>query len=90
MEEAPFGCSGGRDTRVIVNTPLGLLAMDLSSLGRGTITVLIAALLVSALLLVTFGLDRPTRGLITVPDTPLTKVRASMVLPPAAIGPSGP
>jgi hypothetical protein len=69
---------------------LGLLAMYLAILGRGVITVLIAALLVTALLLVTFDLDRPTRGLITVPDTPLTKVRASMVPPPAATGPSGP
>ena len=48
------------------------------------ITVLVAAVLVTALLLVTFDLDRPTRGLITVPDTPLTNVRVSMVLPPAA------
>jgi hypothetical protein len=69
---------------------LGLLAMYLSILGRGMITVLIAALLVTALLLVTFDLDRPTRGLITVPDAPLTNVRASMVPPPAATGPSGP
>ena len=69
---------------------LGLLAVYLSILGRGMITVLFAAVLVTALLLVTFDLDRPTRGLITVPDTPLTNVRASMVLPPAATGPSGP
>jgi hypothetical protein len=39
------------------------------------------------LLLVTFDLDRPTRGLIKVPATPLQSVRASMVLPPAAKGP---
>ena len=69
---------------------LGLLAVYLSILGRGMITVLLAAVLVTALLLVTFDLDRPTRGLITVPDRPLTIVRASMVLPPAASGPSGP
>ena len=36
------------------------------------------------LLLVTFDLDRPTRGLITVPATPLELLRASMALPPAA------
>jgi hypothetical protein len=29
-------------------------------------------------------LDRPTRGLITVPSTPLKSLRASMALPPAA------
>jgi hypothetical protein len=39
------------------------------------------------LLLITFDLDRPTRGLIKVPSTPLVDVRASMALPPAANGP---
>jgi hypothetical protein len=67
---------------------LGLLAVYLSMLGRGVVSVLLAAVLVTALLLVTFDLDRPTRGLITVPDTALKSVRASMVLPPAATGPS--
>jgi hypothetical protein len=46
-----------------------------------------AAALVSLLLLITFDLDRPTRGLIKVPATPLVAVRASMELPPAASGP---
>jgi hypothetical protein len=46
-----------------------------------------AAVLVTMLLLVTFDLDRPTRGLITVPATPLTTLRASMALPPPAKGP---
>jgi hypothetical protein len=67
---------------------LGLLALYLAILGRGVITVLLAAGLVTLLLLVTFDLDRPTRGLITIPDTPLTSLRASMALPPAATGPS--
>ena len=52
--------------------------------------VVLAAALVSGLLLVTFDLDRPTRGLIEVPDTPLTDLRASMRLPPAARGPTEP
>jgi len=52
--------------------------------GRGPLTVLLAALLVTMLLFVTFDLDRPTRGLVTVPDTPFTSLRASMALPPAA------
>ena len=65
---------------------LGLLAFYLSLLGRGLFTVLSAAVLVSMLLLVTFDLDRPTRGLIRVPSTPLTQLRASMILPPAASG----
>ena len=66
---------------------LGLLAFYLSILGRGVSPVLLAAALITMLLLVTFDLDRPTRGLITVPDTPLVALRASMELPPAAQGP---
>lgn len=65
---------------------LGLLALYLSILGRGLVSVLIAAALITLLLLVTFDLDRPTRGLIRVPTGPLTSLRASMVLPPAATG----
>jgi hypothetical protein len=66
---------------------LGLLAFYLALLGRGVWTVLLAAILVSLLLLVTFDLDRPTRGLITIPSTPLTDLRASMDLAPAASAP---
>jgi hypothetical protein len=67
---------------------LGLLGMYLSVLGRGLLPMVLAAVLVTLLLLVTFDLDRPTRGLITVPDTPLTSLRASEALPPAAKAPS--
>ena len=63
---------------------LGLLGFFLSVLGRGLLPMIFAAALVTMLLLVTFDLDRPTRGLITVPSTPLESVRASMALPPAA------
>ena len=63
---------------------LGLLGLYLSVLGRGVLPVALAAALVSGLLLVTFDLDRPVRGLITVPSTPLETLRASMALPPAA------
>jgi hypothetical protein len=66
---------------------LALLAFYLSILGRGVATVLLAAGLITMLLLVTFDLDRPTRGLIRVPDTPLVNLRASMELPPAASAP---
>jgi hypothetical protein len=66
---------------------LGLLAMHISILGRGLVPVLVAAALVTLLLLVTFDLDRPTRGLITVPSTPLQALRDSMALPPAARAP---
>lgn len=62
---------------------LGLLALYLAVLGRGVVTVLLAAGLVTLLLLVTFDLDRPTRGLIRIPATPLTDLRASMDLAPA-------
>jgi hypothetical protein len=69
---------------------LGLLALYLAILARGVISVVLAAAFVSVLLLITFDLDRPVRGLVTVPDTPLVNLRASMALPPAAEGPSGP
>jgi hypothetical protein len=67
---------------------LGLLAFYLALLGRGVLPVLLAAGLIGCLLLVTFDLDRPTRGLIDVPSTPLTNLRASMDLPPAAAPPA--
>jgi hypothetical protein len=66
---------------------LALLALHISLFGRGLSPLLVAAALISALLLVTFDLDRPTRGLIKVPDTAMVAVRASMALPPAADAP---
>ena len=69
---------------------LGLLAVYLAILSRGVITVVLAAVFVSDLLLVTFDLDRPTRGFVQVPDTPLVALRASMELPPAASAPDKP
>jgi len=63
---------------------LGLLGMYLSVLGRGWLPMLLAAALVTMLLLVTFDLDRPTRGLISVPSTPYQSLLASMKQPPAA------
>jgi hypothetical protein len=67
---------------------LGLLAFYLAILGRGVLPVLLAAGLICCLLLVTFDLDRPKRGLIQVPATPLTSLRDSMELPPAAAPPA--
>jgi hypothetical protein len=69
---------------------LGLLAFYLAILGRSVLPVLLAAGLICLLLFVTFDLDRPTRGLIRIPATPLTSLRASMELPPAAGAPSRP
>jgi hypothetical protein len=69
---------------------LGLLALHISVLGRGLVAMLAASVLVTLLLLIIFDLDRPTRGIIKVPSTPLANVRASMALPPAANGPTHP
>lgn len=69
---------------------LALLALHISILGRGFVLTITAAALVTLLLLVTFDLDRPTRGLIKVPSTPLVSLLASMSLPPAAEGPRHP
>ncbi len=63
---------------------LGLLGLRLAILGHGLISMLLAAALVTMLLLVIFDLDRPTRGLITLPTAPLQALRQSMTLPPAA------
>ncbi len=69
---------------------VGLLALHISLLGRGFVALAAAAALMTLLLLVTFDLDRPTRGIIKVPDTPLVAVRASMYPPPAATAPPHP
>lgn len=66
----------------------GLLALYTAMHGRGATSVILAGALVTLLLLVILDLDRPTRGLIRVPDTPLVALRHSMALPPAAHGPS--
>jgi hypothetical protein len=66
----------------------GLLALYTALHGRGATTVVLAGGLVTVLLLVIFDLDRPTRGLIRVPDAPLVALHDSMKLPPAARGPS--
>ena len=66
---------------------LGMLAAHISILGRGLVALFGAAALVTLLLLTTFDLDRPTRGVIRVPDTPFVQLRAFMTLPPAAPGP---
>jgi hypothetical protein len=68
---------------------LGLLGTHLGILGRGIVPVLLAAGLVSLVILVEFDLDRPARGLIEIPSTSLVELRASMDLPPAADGPDG-
>jgi hypothetical protein len=66
---------------------IGLLATYLALVGRGVLAVSLAAVLVGFLLLVTFDLDRPTRGMIRIPDTALTNQLATMEQPPAAKAP---
>lgn len=68
-------------------TALAVLAVYTAMLGRGATAAVLAGVLVTLLLLVIFDLDRPTRGLIRITDTPLVALRASMELPPAASGP---
>jgi hypothetical protein len=75
---------------VAASVALGLLALYLAILARGVISVVLAAAFVSMLLLITFDLDRPVRGLVSVPDTPLVDLRASMEQPPAARAPDSP
>ena len=67
---------------------VGLLAMYLAMLHRSVFTALFAAGMVLVILLVTFDLDRPRRGLITVPSTPLAALRASMDQPSPAQPPT--
>jgi hypothetical protein len=69
---------------------LAMLAAYMAMTGRGEVTVVIASVLVSFLLVVTVDLDRPTRGMIRVPDSALTEQLASMELPPAAGAPRSP
>jgi hypothetical protein len=67
---------------------LALLAAYLTLIGRGVAGVLAAAVLVGFLLLVTADLDRPTRGLIQIPDTVLEQELESMKETPAAAAPA--
>src|SRR5690242_4653225 len=60
-----------------------LVGLHVGLLGRSLTPLLLAAGLVTFLLFVNFDLDRPTRGFIQVPDTPLAALRASMDEPPA-------
>ena len=69
---------------------LGVLGLYLATLGRRVLTALLAAAMVILILLVALDLDRPQRGFITVPSTPLQNVAASMQLDPASPAPAGP
>ena len=66
---------------------LALLTLYLELLGRGRVPIGLAAVLVGALLFVTFDLDRPHRGLIKVPIGPLVALQHELAEPPAASAP---
>jgi hypothetical protein len=66
---------------------VGVLALYLALLGRGLVTSLVAAGVVILIVFISFDLDRPHRGLITVPDSPLVAAREAMNEPPADPGP---
>jgi hypothetical protein len=66
---------------------LAVLSVYLALLGRSITTSIVAAGVVILILFISFDLDRPQRGFITVPIAPLVDVRASMDQPPAASGP---
>ena len=66
---------------------IGVLALYVALLGRGLLASLVAATVVILILFISLDLDRPHRGLITVPDRPLVVARDSMDQPPAARGP---
>lgn len=62
------------------------MGLYLTVLGRKLAPSLLTAAVLGIILLVSFDLDRPSRGVITVPSAPLVNVRASMDEPPAASG----
>jgi hypothetical protein len=66
---------------------LGAMSLYLTMLGRGIATSLLTLAVIAIILFVTFDLDRPQRGFITVPSTPLEDVRTFMDRPPAAEAP---
>lgn len=64
---------------------LAALSMYLTMLGRGFATSLVATAVVALILFVSFDLDRPERGFIVIPNTPLVEQRDSMQAPAAFI-----
>jgi hypothetical protein len=66
---------------------VGALAFYLGLHDRSTVAALLGAAFVILILLVVADLDRPVRGVVHVPSTALTTLRASMDQPPAYGGP---
>ena len=65
-------------------TALALLALYLAILSRGMVAALLTTSMLTLLLFVSLDLDRPTRGFIQIPSTPLAALLTSMDTPPAA------
>ena len=63
---------------------LGVLGLYLATLGRRVLSAMLASVLVALILLVAFDLDRPQRGLITVPSRALVALQQSIQKEPAA------
>lgn len=66
---------------------MGALGLFMGLHGRGTNIAFAGSVLVVLILMVIVDLDRPRRGFVVVPRSPLTSVRASMDGEPAAGGP---
>ena len=49
-----------------------------------SVAALLTASMLTLLIFVSLDLDRPTRGLLQIPSTPLTALQDSMEMPPAA------
>jgi hypothetical protein len=67
---------------------LAALGFHFARSERAIVTVAVAAGIVILIIFVTFDLDRPRRGLVKVPETPLIELREAMDLPPAAAAPT--
>ncbi len=63
------------------------LSLYLTVIGRSIGSAVLVTGILILILFVSFDLDRPRRGFIAVPTTPLVVERASMNAPPAAKGP---
>lgn len=61
---------------------LGVLGIHLTVVGRGLVSSIASAVVVVLILMVMFDLDRPHRGLITVPDTSLVAVHDGLTATP--------
>jgi len=60
---------------------LAVLALYLTMLGRSVTMSVLAGVMVVLILLVSFDLDRPHRGIVNIPTSPLEHVRAQMGAP---------